>query len=702
MKIDRIQATGLNRLTFDYNLSPLTLIRGANGGGKTSVIDAIILASAGKHPSAPATNPGIMENFASGPSLEVAITTAEGKLSRLWSRTGKTIKGTITGDERIGGSITPALFDGVAFFNANPVTRTNMLRAAFPSAEDPRESIIKVIETTVADAVAPPANWKGLGYEQFIDVWTEAIDVARKAAHQTVTRLKGTIQGITQLDDETITAGSAQTVEEAQAAHVAAVAAHAAASEAHRAAKAAWDAIPVTPEDWEPTRTIEAVAVDLEAARNELASKTAHLANLEQNEKRMKQDMDREQAKYSEALTAHEAAMSQVCLAETAAADYQFHDAEVATAAEISLAPNIEAARTHLEDSRRQKERFQQATLAAQAELTRREQAAASTGCCSQCGAAAAHWAPDHLAKLGLAVAAQKEVLGKNQDNLDLFTLKTDVAFAEWENLKATEARRHAAHVLRAMREKAEALPHPGQSPGLPVFSDLETEQGALYNLECTIDSLVEEHQNLINEDRLKEAMDAMVATEVTLETAATALHEAEITLSTSQAAERLQSKQREAARIQAEAAEALAVAEHEHDAAKQTGVVLKEQAAKESAKVVQPILDYANRFSAGIIDPPLAVAGVSFGRWHGAHWQPINRLSGAERTIIIASLSAALATLGKSKIVIVDELAVIRDDWKAQFLTNLEEALGSGAIEQAIVLDHSGEPRDGWTIIDL
>jgi DNA repair exonuclease SbcCD ATPase subunit len=92
---------------------------------------------------------------------------------------------------------------------------------------------------------------------------------------------------------------------------------------------------------------------------------------------------------------------------------------------------------------------------------------------------------------------------------------------------------------------------------------------------------------------------------------------------------------------------------------------------------------------------------GLDIGRWHGTQWQPIARLSGAEKAMVVAALSAALSQAG-NKLVIIDEFSVIDDNWKPRFLENLKTAKEKGLIEQAIILDNRLVKSEGWENIEL
>lgn len=80
--IQKLQAKNLNGRTFEYELAPLVIITGNNTAGKSTIKDAVTLATLGSVPGYPATNAGIMDNFATGPNLAVAIKTALGQFTR--------------------------------------------------------------------------------------------------------------------------------------------------------------------------------------------------------------------------------------------------------------------------------------------------------------------------------------------------------------------------------------------------------------------------------------------------------------------------------------------------------------------------------------------------------------------------------------------------------------------------------------------
>ena len=85
MKIKSISYSGVKKAAATtIGLSPLTIITGANRGGKTTVRDALLLALNGSHPSLPKTNQGVM-GLASGPELLTRATfDDESTLERSW------------------------------------------------------------------------------------------------------------------------------------------------------------------------------------------------------------------------------------------------------------------------------------------------------------------------------------------------------------------------------------------------------------------------------------------------------------------------------------------------------------------------------------------------------------------------------------------------------------------------------------------
>lgn len=694
--IQKLQAQNLNRRSFDYTLAPLTIVTGDNAAGKSTIADAIKLATLGNVPGYPATNAGIMDNFASGPSLTVAIETARGSFIRSWTRTGKSVKSGSTGDEQIAKDLAPSFLNGEAFLAAKPAARANMLRTAFELEGDPKEIVIEAVGGIAG--IQPSKEIIGLPFDEFVAKYLEELAAAASGHRANIKRMKGTIQGITQLDADVV--GSSVTKADVAAAREAVTKA----AQALGSAEQALRAIGTVAECEKPVQTRENAQAQLMVLEPDAKAKDSALRD--------------GSARYNAELAAYKAGvrMYDDQMSRHTVALQQFEEA-ASKAAEVEI--TIQIARQYLEETKAVADGFRE--LQEKAKLTKELHTAAmgkadvaqaeldtlsagvSDGCtCQTCGAAKEYWKAEYL-----KLASEKiEIASRKRD--DALEVRSNAAATaakiseELERSLAVMAKREVVLALVEADEILKENPKPeGGIPVPPPEFDSEKMSAELYEIECQIQ---EEKDTLDAWDKYEKYIDYLEAKKITekLVADATAVH------AQAQArAEELQAKfdagaaaaESEAKKKQAE--DELTKAEEDLAEVEATADTVKATAAKESEKTLAPLLAIVNTFTKGILTPGISNVGLDIGRWHGAQWQPIARLSGAEKAMVVAALSVALASVG-SKIVLIDEFSVIDDKWKPMFLANLREAFDAGKIEQAIVLDNRPIEADGWTAIRL
>lgn len=693
--IKNLQAANLNGRTFGYELAPLTIITGDNAAGKSSIKDAITLCTLGHVPGYPKTNASIMENFASGASLTVAIQTAKGSFTRSWTRAAKTVKGDTSGDESIVASLAPALFSGEAFIAANSANRANMLRAAFPTLSDPKEAV----RASVAKVNGPvdSKSIANLAFDEWVSAYLEELSDAAKGHRANVNRMKGLIQGMTQLDAETL--ASHVTKEELAAARAAVIKY----AQNLGAAEQAVRAIVVPPAEAHPTESLETIKAKIKAltekrneielalrAGNERASTDLALYN---ERARAYDSAMQRHAEAAQALANDEAAFMVLGVAATPL-DYITQSASVAFD-EAETVRSAEASKVRHDSAMRESD-------IADAELKSLE-GNISDGCtCATCGAAKEYWKAEYLKlaankievakkKYEAALAVREEARVKAAS--DAFNLET--------LLVIMGCRKAALAVMESM-VKLEANKKPeGPIPTLPAAFNAEALQSKIFDIENDLEDLNDAVASwarleifIAKTEAMQEAADALTLAQAAHAGAQAVIAELQASYDAGQAALEAEKKTAEAAKELEDAEKELA---RNEDAAE----IVKATAAKESEKVLAPMLKVANIFTAGILSPPVTNVGLDIGRWHGTQWQPIARLSGAEKAMVSAAITAALATEG-SKIVIVDEFSVIDDTWKPRFLANLRKAKEEGLINQAVILDNRAIEADGWEAIRL
>lgn len=676
----------------EYRFGQLNIVTGQNGQGKSSVLDGIVLATAGKHPNYPATNKGIMENFGAGPHLGVSATASSGSVVRDWKQSGASVKATATATGSFEQAMTPALFNGPAFMEANNATRANMLRAAYPTTEDPRDSILAAVRE-IEGHVEPPEGWEDMAFDQFVEAYREACDAKKKELRATANRMKGTIAGIEQLDPGNIV----ESITQAQVND-----ATQAASDATSAlSRLVLDHSKITfhPRHPAPARSLEELRKALEAAIRALDENNAKLRTLETDNKAKREAYEltvernnalrRRRAQAVQVLDMARQQLAQNCIEE---ADVEAVEMGITKPTQAEFADSQAKVANHNRLSRLREQR--------KADVDRIEELAGAESC-PHCGAKHDDWAEvikEGLeARLKAAHEAYAEAFAAEQAASKLAEQVTADMEARSKGFAKAQA---AAAFIQAKRELDNA-PEVTSEPVPPEYATTESIEGRVYDIECDIQQLNDEikaHEENADLDA-KEARAAELLAQIKA-------GEAKVTEAV-QLRDGLQKSFADAnayranAAKQSQAQEELAEAEKGLDAATRTQEAISEAATKEAKKAVQPVLDIVQRFTQGILDVPVAANGLDFGRWHDAHWQPLAKLSGAEMAVVRAAFRVALATQSASRLVLVDELAVMVPEWKEQFMRNLEEAISDGTIEQAILLDHSPVKRPSWTIIE-
>lgn len=683
--IAHLTASNLNGRNFAYPLAPLQIFTGNNARGKSTILDALKLVTLGGVPGTAYTAPAIMENFGTGPSLTVAIATAKGTFSRAWNRTGKTVKASTMGDEAIVSGMAPSIVNGELFFAAKPPQRANMLRAAFPSVEDPKEAV----RLEVLNAFGPKdsADIADKPFDEWVDAYLEEIAEGAKSHRANAKRMKGVIQGLAQLDADAL----ASTVTKEQVA-----AARAELDEKtrlHGAAQQAYNVIVVPEEPTQPSRTVEALTAEYERLTRERTGKATtlqqgldgykHAANLH---KTFVAAMDR----HTEAATNLEEKTEQAADAGVDTRNY----AEIIAATE-NLRTQFEEQSEKVRLAKQLAQQLKGRADVAQAEYDMLWSQSGDACECKSCGAAREFW------KAEIAETAARRLqaaIDANNAAADKAVAAQEQMIAELNKLGELEAlmsKRSAALALQEAWTLLEEHPKP-ETVQEPETWDGEALETSVYELDCQLDEIREELAIWSLIDTYKQRVEDKAAAGRIMETAQRYYIKAQENVSilansfdAAVAARETQSKQEAAATELATAETKLG----EYEAAAEA---VKKAAAAEAEKVLKPLLDIVNTFTDGILSPPLSNIGLDIGRWHGTQWQPLGRLSGAEKAMVIAALSAALATEG-NKIVVLDEFSVIDDNWKPLFLANLRKAYEAGKIAQAVILDNRHVEAEGW-----
>lgn len=121
MIIKAIKAVSVKGKTFHDKLTPITMLVGKNGAGKTSRMDTIRLALTGRVPGLGGTNASIWK-LSSGPSMSIAVEFDVGTITGEWKRVGESVSGgrTIPKDFPV---LPDILFDPKTYFSLSPEKR---------------------------------------------------------------------------------------------------------------------------------------------------------------------------------------------------------------------------------------------------------------------------------------------------------------------------------------------------------------------------------------------------------------------------------------------------------------------------------------------------------------------------------------------------------------------------------------------------
>ncbi len=140
-----------------------------------------------------------------------------------------------------------------------------------------------------------------------------------------------------------------------------------------------------------------------------------------------------------------------------------------------------------------------------------------------------------------------------------------------------------------------------------------------------------------------------------------------------------------------------LAQAELERDQAKEAQEVAKLAAealrtfkAEVVAKVLVPLLESANSFFPEILPTPLAYHDEEIGTWRGAVWVAHKTFSGVEKALAYAAIQAALAAQAPVRIMLMDELARIHDEFLPRFVAGVVRAIEGGKLDGFVGIDPS------------
>lgn len=138
-----------------------------------------------------------------------------------------------------------------------------------------------------------------------------------------------------------------------------------------------------------------------------------------------------------------------------------------------------------------------------------------------------------------------------------------------------------------------------------------------------------------------------------------------------------------------------LANAEEALAAAATLAAEIREARMKALAGAYDPILDLARELGSGVIEGTIAVSDDEIGIARGTSFIPWGAMSGTERVVISAAISAALSARCGG-LVLLDEMSRVDRANRVRFSANLVAAVKAGRIRQVVLIDHDSAAWDG------
>lgn len=201
MMITKLTGINIKGATFEHEVMPITIFAGPNGSGKTARLHALALALYGRLPDR-RTNPAIFE-LASGPEMGTTVEFSNGaRFSRIWRKSGKSIKGTTVGD--IDHEWPAIMIDAGEYFGKSPAARTELIFNTLGSnvVVHGHERTTQDLRELISDLLkVQPITFKGDPETpiEFLATAIAAIEELRKATKQDADRMTKTLLGMADL-----------------------------------------------------------------------------------------------------------------------------------------------------------------------------------------------------------------------------------------------------------------------------------------------------------------------------------------------------------------------------------------------------------------------------------------------------------------------------------------------------------------------
>lgn len=681
--ITSLRATNLKGLTFDHpRFGPINFITGPNMTGKTAHLQALQLALTGSTPGLGKQNKDIYA-LASGPFLSVGVRFDDGhEINRTWKPKGTSITSTTTGDLPPGFDVVQ--LDPSAFMKASPKDRAVMIRARFPSAEDPKQALWDMLNAVCGGRqkwTIPTAE----DLSEWLEQATATLKELKSQQRAVKERMRDTIQGITQLQLSGTEQAEASHAEELQALL----------SGINQAVGALEGQMTSLHAEMARLRPLAAsFDANMTGKRDEIAARIKEkseerggLIQRRQSITQRNQEIARRNQERSH-LT-------------------QYLESHRKNTAEVLPAVMVPADLDGLNDAyntARRKVDYLWTTNAQKEKAVRDAQAMGEAERCPCCGAARGDWNDEALIGFNDRLTDARTALDTHQKEIQAAETEMRRLKDALEAARSHETRRLVIDALHASREQSNAIAEQKEArfaelgPIDEVMEDDHALAEEIDDLGETILGLSEQEQALEQNARAATAateMQRLAAEEQRLigelEAKRAQREGIEGRLNTARAAvTALAQAAADKKRID-EATAAMAAAEQAETDFGAMVTTIQEQGANIAARALAPLIDQANAFLEGLMKTPLAAVGVNLGRWSeaGDRFIPFQTFSDSEQALVTAAVMAALSANSTSRILVIDEFNRVDKARKPIFLANLSKAIDAGTISQAFILDN-------------
>lgn len=643
-KIKSIAANSFKIGTFTTNLSDVTLITGDNFAGKSSRIEAIILALAGYLPGVEKKPNAIHERLASDNTMTVTLTSTDGEIIvREWERNKKgavSAKNVLSGLPE-GWTAEPVVVDANEFLGLSEKARVKYL----------------FNRTSLKSKVTTAQLIKLVGDE------VEMNATNAKAVMEQIEQFKQTVEQMLKDND-----GKVQPWLEALVEHCRKWKADAELTIRTQAAgtQVTGAAIATFMDADKVTKEYETARADYEQLMADVTRATEGLKALVQsfNESKAAAATDI-QSQYDEAAKA----LSEAEKLLEANPPVDVEAGKSLATLVTTLSGNVGRLQNVVAIALAEKNARNEALVTAEREVAMAD----SVGTCPTCSCNIPEFVKNIVAKMEGNRDAVAEAYASAENAYNVVSSELDEAKRLHAN-KVTE--------LEALRDKARRRS--------AITTSITGFKATLQSLQGTADK-ASKLQSLEKELATAQADAEKLAKK--FETAATRFRDAD------EKRQKLAAQQAGENAIKS-AAEKMETAEIELAVAKAATKALSAKLDELVEKSVGSVLDTMNDFCAGILKEPLAYEGGEIGMWQhvssakntGRKFVSFRSFSGTEKALTQCAVSLALASEGQIRLAILDEMGRLDSKNKLAVVLTAVELIEKGKLDQAIFIDVSDD----------